>query len=120
MQPNAIPSPYSLFRFCPGNINQTYLRKEGLGTYGNDLVDTTFKNYLNSSSSCSLDTQRWPREEAMGGNRCLEIRGQSQGVPQRNPQTAGIQHKTNDNMLPTNHAMQSFLYKDPILCQSLF
>ena len=75
MQPNAIPSPYSLFCFCPGNINQTYLRKEGLGTYGNDLVDTTFKNYLNSSSSCSLDTQRWPREEAMGGNRCLEIEG---------------------------------------------
>lgn len=74
LQPMTCLRPYcSLFSFCLGNISQSYVRTQGLGkgTYGNALVDITFKNYLDSSSSCSSYTHKQPREEAVGG-----IRGQ--------------------------------------------
>lgn len=67
---------YCLSSFFQGNISQSYLRTEGLGQgiYGDALVDSTFKNYLDSSSCCSC-TEKMTREEAMGGNRYWRQRG---------------------------------------------
>lgn len=104
-----IPSPYSLVCFCLGNINQTSPKTEGLGTYGNALVGITFQNYLDSSSSCCVYTQRLPREGAMRGNGMLGA-GQGWGVPQKNPKTAGVWQVTN-YMLSTNHAAKGFPIK---------
>ena len=107
----AIPSPYSLVCFCLGNISQTSLKTESLGTYGNALVGITFKNYLDRSSSCCVYTQRLPREEAMRGNGMLGA-GQGWGVLRGNPKTAGIWQVTN-YMLSTSFPIKILSFACP-------